>query len=221
MRVEEEKAVIWDMDGVIADTGPYHLKAWQETFSKRGIEFTENDFRHSFGMRNDAIIPVILGKEIMREEIDRISYEKEAVFRRLIGGDIKPLPGVIALMKSLAEAGFKMALASSTPRENIRLVTGSLGIEKYLESIAGAEDVQRGKPDPQVFLLAAEGLGVKLENCIVIEDAVAGVTAARRAGMRCLAVTTTHPRGSLREADLIVDSLEEVSVDDIERLLDD
>jgi len=213
------RAVIWDLDGVIANTTTYHLKAWRETFRKRGVEFNKDNFRHSFGLRNDDIIPVILGREMSRKEIDRISYEKEAMFRQLIGNKIKPLPGAIELMKSLAGTGFQQALASSTPRENIRLVIGSLGIEDYLRCMIAAEDVSLGKPDPQVFLLAAKRLGVEPGNCIVIEDAVAGVAAARRAGMRCLAVTTTHPRASLGEADLIVDSLVEVSVDDMERLL--
>ena len=215
----DARAVIWDLDGVIADTAPYHLKAWQETFWEMGKEFTEEDFRHSFGLRNDAIIPKILGREMSRDEIERISCEKEAVFRRLIGNNVKPLPGVMELMKSLASAGFQMALASSTPRENIRLVIGALGIENYLKCVNAAEDVSRGKPDPEVFLLAAGGLGIEPRNCIVIEDAIAGVAAARNAGMRCLAVTTTHPRSSLKDADLVVDSLETVTVDDMERLL--
>jgi len=215
----DARAIIWDLDGVIADTAPYHLKAWQETFRKRGIEFTEDDFRHSFGLRNDAILAGILGKEISNEEINSISYEKEAAFRRIIGQNINPLPGVMELMKSLAAAGFQMALASSTPRENITLVIGSLGIKNYLQCMIAAEDVVRGKPDPQVFLLAAQGLGVEPGNCVVIEDAVAGVAAARSAGMYCLAVTTTHPRGSLKEADLIVDTLEAVTVNTLQKLL--
>jgi len=212
-------AIIWDLDGVIADTAPYHLKAWQQTFRKRDVELTEEDFRHSFGLRNEAIIPGILRKEITGEEIERISSEKEEAFRRLIGQNISPLPGAIELMKSLAEAGFQMALASSTPIENIELVTERLGVKRYFQCIICAGDVSKGKPDPQVFLLAARGLGAEPENCIVIEDAVAGVTAAKRAGMRCLAVTTTHPRGDLKEADLIVDTLEAVTVDDMDRLL--
>jgi beta-phosphoglucomutase family hydrolase len=219
MTGKSRKGVIWDLDGVIADTAHYHRKAWQETFRKMGREFTEDDFKYSFGLRNYDIIPGILGKEISNEEINRISDEKEVVFRRLIAGNIKPLPGVIVLMKSLEDAGFQMGLASSTPRENIHLVLEGLGIRNYLKCVIAAEDVSRGKPDPQVFLLAAVKLGIEPGDCIVIEDAVAGVAAARSAGMRCLAITTTHPRGSLREADLIVDSLVEVSVDDIERLL--
>ena len=214
-----DRAVIWDMDGVIADTAAYHKQAWQETFQKRGVNFTEDDFKHSFGLRNDSIIPHILGEGVSQEKIAIIADEKEESFRRIIGQNIKPLPGVISLIKSLAEANFKLALASSTPIENIQLLTKSLGISSYFQSIVADKDVSEGKPSPQVFLLAAQKLGVEPKNCVVIEDAVAGVAAAKRAGMRCIAVTTSHPRGSLEEADLIVDTLESVTVPDLEKLL--
>ena len=213
------KAVIWDMDGVIADTAPYHLKVWQEVLRKRGVSFTEEDFRHCFGQRNDTIIRNALGKEVSQEEIDTIAKEKEAGFRQRIRQNLKPLPGAIKLIKSLAEGGFKLALASSAPIENIQLVIIGLGISDYFHAIITGRDVTEGKPSPQSFLLAAQKLGIEPKNCVVIEDAVAGVSAAKKAGMRCLAITNTHPRTSLTEADLIVDTLEEVSVNDLERLL--
>lgn len=207
------------MDGVIADTAPYHLKAWQEIFQKRGVKFTEDDFRHSFGQRNDTIIKNTLGDKVSQDEIEAMANEKEESFRRRIGQNIKPLPGVIELLRSLKEHRFKMALASSAPMENIQLLTQSLGISSYFQSIISDEDVTEGKPSPQVFQLAAQKLEAEPENCIVIEDAITGVTAAKRAGMHCLAVTTTHPGHSLMEADLVVDTLEAVSVSDLERLL--
>ncbi len=161
------------------------------------------------------------GKTIadIQEEINAISNEKEASFRQAIRQHIRALPGVIELMNSLARNGFSLALASAAPMENVRLLTESLGINRLFQGMVSAEDVAEGKPNPQVFLLAAERLGVKPENCIVIEDAVAGVAAAKRAGMRCLAVTNTHPRASLAEADLIVDTLAEVTAPDLADLL--
>ncbi|HEY92225.1 MAG TPA: HAD family phosphatase [Dehalococcoidia bacterium] len=213
------KAVIWDMDGVIADTAPYHFKAWQEVFRKREVNFNEEDFRRNFGQRNDTIISNVLGEGLSPSEIDAIAGEKEIDFRQRVSQHIKPLPGAIKLIKSLGKHGFKIALASSAPTENIRLVTQGLGINNYFQSIVSGRDVTEGKPNPQVFLLAAKKLGVKPKNCIVIEDAVAGITAAKRAGMRCLAITNTRPKTSLVEADLIVDTLEAVSVSDLEQLL--
>jgi len=215
----EAKSVIWDMDGVIADTAPFHLSAWQKVFQERGVKFTKEDFRHSFGQRNDTIIRKTLGEETSQEEIDAISGKKEASFRRRIRRNLKPLPGVIKLITSLEEQGFKMALASSAPIENIQLLNTGLGIDNYFQTIISDKDVTEGKPSPQGFLLAAQRLGVEPRNCVVIEDAVAGVTAAKRAGMHCLAITNTHPRRSLKEANLIVDTLEGVSINDIEGLL--
>ncbi len=215
----EIAAVIWDMDGVLADTAPHHLLAWRETFAKRGIKFTEEDFMRGFGIRNDAIIRNVLGEQTTPEEIEAIAREKEATFRRIIGKDIKPLPGALDLLKALDENGIKMAIASSTVIENIHLIISSLGIEKYFEVIITGHDVTEGKPNPQVFLLAARRLGAEPKNCIVVEDAVAGVKAAKRAGMYCVAITSTHPREKLKEADLIVDTLEAVTVKDLERLI--
>ena len=213
------RAVIWDMDGVIADTAPYHLPAWQEVFQKSGVKFTEEDFRHTFGQRNDTIIRNALGEEVSQDEIDAIASEKEESFRRRIGQNLKPLPGVIKLIESLTRHGFKLALSSSAPIENIQLLLTGLGIHTYFQSIISGGDITEGKPSPQGFLLAAQKLGVEPGDCIVIEDAIAGVAAAKRAGMRCLAVTNTHPRTSLTEADLIIDTLQEVSIDNLEGLL--
>jgi len=211
-------AVIWDMDGVIADTGPYHLKAWQETFGSRGVAFSEEDFRRHFGQRNDTIIGETLGSGMPADEVKVVAAEKEERYRRLVARHITPLPGAIALIESLAAKGVKMAIASSAPMENIQLIIGSLGLADYFRTVVWGEEVTEGKPSPQGFLLAAKKLGVKPDSCLVIEDAVAGVSAAKSAGMKCLAVTNSHPAARLNEADLIVDALSKVTIDDITAL---
>ena len=215
----EIAAVIWDMDGVLADTVHQHLLAWRETFAKRGIDFTDEDFKRGFVVRNDAIIKNTLGEQTTEAEIETIAREKEATFRRIIGKDIKPLPGALELIRTLYDRGIRMAIASSTTIENIHLIVGSLGIEKYMKAVITGHDVTEGKPHPQVFLLAAHRIGAEPKNCIVFEDAVAGVKAAKSAGMYCVAVSNTHPEEKLNEADLIVDSLEEVTIKDLEKLL--
>jgi len=213
------RAVIWDMDGVIADTAEFHRAAWQEAFRKRGVQFTEELFRRTFGQRNETVIRTVLGQDVSQEEIDTIGDEKEADYRRRIERSIRALPGVSKLLASLAEKGFGQAIATSAPLENVRQILGSLGIEGCFQVIVSARDVTEGKPSPQGFLLALRRLGVHPPDCVVIEDAVAGVAAARRAGIRCLAVTNSHPRESLGEADLVLDSLEEVTVATLERLV--
>ena len=209
------EAAIWDMDGVIADTAPYHFKAWREVFQKRGVNFTEEDFKRNFGQRNDTIIRNTLGGSISPSEVDVVASEKEENFRRRIGQNVKPLPGAVELIRLLKERGVKMAIASSAPIENIQLVSRGLGINNYFQAIVWGREVTEGKPSPLGFLLAAKKLEVEPRNCVVIEDAIAGVTAAKRAGMKCLAVTNTHSRMSLMEADLVVDTLEAISVDDL------
>ena len=208
-------AVIWDMDGVIADTGPYHFMAWQDVFGKRGVNFTEADFQHNFGKRNDTIVRYAFSGNISSEEADVITTEKEKSFRRRVAKNVKPLPGAVQLIKVLEEKGVKMAIASSAPPENIRLVAGRLGIYQCFDAIVWGREVTEGKPSPQVYLLAARKLGVDPQNCIVIEDALAGVIGAKKAGMKCLAVTNTHSRDSLHEADLVVDTLESVDFNDL------
>ena len=212
------EAVLWDMDGVIADTGLYHCRAWQEVFQKRGVSFTEDDFKRHFGQRNDTIIRDTLGSQVSPGEVDAIAAEKEENYRRRVAQNIKPLPGAIELIEALRKDSLKMAIASSAPMENIQLIIRGLGIDDCFQAIVWGREVTEGKPSPQVFLLAARKLGIKPPGCLVIEDAVAGVEAATRAGMKCLAVTNSHPRTSLQEADLVVDTLEAVSVSDLQKL---
>jgi beta-phosphoglucomutase len=212
------EAVLWDMDGVIADTGEYHFQAWQEVFGKRGAIFSKKDFMDHFGQRHDTIIRFVLGENVSPSELDTVTEEKQLAYRRLVAGHVQAFPGAIELIQSLEEHGIKSAIASSAPPENIDIILGELDIKDLFQAITWGTEVAEGKPDPEIFLLAAEKLEVPPENCLVIEDAVAGVTAAGLAGMKCLAVTNSHPADSLRHADLVVDSLENVSVPDLERL---
>lgn len=213
------KALAWDLDGVIADTAPSHFLAWQRLALDRGIAFTESDFKRAFGKRNQEIIAEKFGADIPDREMETLARRKEEVFRRIIGRSVKPFPGALNLMLSLKAAGWKMAVVSSTPIENLELILGSLQIIGLFETVVSDKDVSRGKPDPEGFLLAAERLGATPSSCVVIEDAIAGVSAAKNAGMKCVAVTNTHPAERLRDADLVVDSLEEVTVETLENLL--
>jgi len=205
------KAVLWDLDGVLVDTAPFHFQAWQELFQSLGKGFAEVDFRRTFGLRNDAILGDILG-ELTPTEIERLAQKKEELYRQKIEGRVTAIPGAMGLLRRLQQRGRKSAIVSSTTRENVRVVLGSLGLEGAFEAVVAEEDAPKGKPDPQGFLVAAEKLGVAASECVVIEDAPGGVEAAKRAGMRCIGVTTSRPRGGLAAADLVVDSLEEAAV---------
>jgi len=209
------EAVLWDLDGVIADTAEYHYQAWVDIFGERGVKFNREDFMRLFGRRHDAIIKFGLGDNISREEFNAITRKKQADYRRRVADNIIPLPGAIELIKSLQEQGIKSAIASSAPLENIEIIIRGLHIENCFDTIVCGTEVAEGKPSPQIFLLAAEKLGAPAGNCAVIEDAIAGVAAAKRAGMKCVAVTNSHPRNSLKKADLIVSTLESVTIADL------
>jgi len=207
-----KKTILWDMDGVIVNSNSYHFAAWQETFARRGVEFSKDAFTRLFGVRDDSIIRSAMGGEPRQEELDTIAREKEANFRTKIRGNVKPLPGAIRLLNMVKKGNFKQALVSSAPEANISLITGELNLGGFFNLIVSGKEVAESKPSPGIFLLAAEKLKVEPKDCVVIEDSPFGVKAAKAAGMRCLAVANTHPKKELEEADKVVDSLEEIEL---------
>jgi len=213
------KGVIFDLDGVLVDSSEFHFRAWQIWAERHGTTMTYEFFRETFGMVNDNIIPHLIPRKLSKEELRALSDEKEAIFREIAKGRIKPLNGAVELVRALQSAGYKLAIGSSTPRKNIEVVLESIGLDDAFEVCIAAEDVTKGKPEPDVFLKASAAIDVPPSRCVVIEDAVAGVEAAKRAGMKAIAVTTTHPRERLKQADIIVESIADVTVDMIEELL--
>jgi len=206
------EAALWDMDGVIADTADYHYSAWRDVLKERGVDFSKADFMRHFGQRHDTIIKFALGDNYSPENMEAITEQKQALYRRRVSKNIVPMPGAVALIKSLNKHGIKTAIASSAVAQNIQVILKGLGIYDCFQAIAFGTEVAEGKPSPQIFQLAAKKLGVKPENCVVFEDAIAGVAAAKHAGMKCVAVTNSHPGAKLKNADLIVDSLEKVDI---------
>jgi len=209
---QSKKTILWDMDGVISDSCSFHFAAWQETFAVRGIEFTKEDFTHLFGTRNDFIIGSIMGKELSERDVKIMVQEKEEAFRRKATGRIQPFPGVVRLLNALKKGNFRLGLVSSAPRENIDLALGELNLAGIFNCIVFGQEVSESKPSPQIYLLAAEKLQATPNDCTVIEDSPLGVKAAKTAGMKCLAVTNTHRRENLQEADTVVDSLQNVDL---------
>lgn len=211
------RAVLWDLDGTLIDSAEYHWLAWREILAGEGFDLTREQFASSFGQRNDTVLRGHFGPEFPVNEIARIGDAKETRYRELIqAGGIELLPGARRWLAVLAEAGWRQAVASSAPRLNIEAILAALGIETLLASVVAAEDVRHGKPNPEVFLVAAARLDVPPARCIVVEDAPAGVAAARGAGMRSIGVGEHH--ASL-PADYVVRSLEDLPADTFERLL--
>jgi beta-phosphoglucomutase len=209
-------AVLWDLDGTLADSREYHWQAWRDTMASLGVVLTEAQFAASFGQRNDRILATWVGDVLPAAEVQRVGDEKEALYRRLIRqAGIQPLRGAAEWVRALAARGWRQAIASSAPRENVVVMADALGFIGLIDAFVGAEDVRAGKPAPDVFLRAAELVGVPPERCVVVEDAEAGVAAARRAGMRAIGVGG----GSVAAADLLTVFLDELPDDAFERLI--
>ncbi|MFW6118552.1 MAG: HAD-IA family hydrolase [Chloroflexota bacterium] len=209
---QSKKAILWDMDGVIADSYSFHFAAWQETFAKRGVKFTKEDFSKLFGTRNDFIIGSIMGGKLPERDVKIMVQEKEENFRQKATGNIKPFPGALRLLNAIKRGNFKLGLVSSAPKENIDLVLSGLNLEGMFDCIVFGQRVSESKPSPQIYLLAARELEVTPNDCLVIEDSPLGVKAAKTAGMKCMAIANTHPRQKLQEADKVADSLEDVDL---------
>lgn len=202
--MSERSAVLWDMDGTLVDSEEYHWLSWQEAMQAEGVAITHEQFLETFGQRNDAILPRWLGPGAGRERIERVGDAKERRYRELVKqGGLAPLPGVDAWVRRLHGEGWRQAIASSAPRANVDVVLEVIGLGACFDAVVSAEDVTIGKPDPQVFLKAASHLNAPPARCIVVEDAAAGVEAARRAGMRSIGVSRKALPADLAVASLV------------------
>jgi HAD superfamily hydrolase (TIGR01509 family) len=211
------RAVLWDMDGTLLDSTEYHWLAWRAALRVEGITLSYDGFLASFGQRNDTILRGHFGPAIPVAEIERIGDAKEERYRDLVRErGIALLPGVERWLRRLHAEGWRQAIASAAPRANVDTILAIVDAGACFQAIVSAEDVQRGKPDPQVFLVAAERLGVPTARCVVVEDAPPGIEAAHRGGMRAIGVRTSHPG---LEADIAVGTLDELPDDAFEAVL--
>ena len=206
-----ERGVIWDLDGVLADTGEAHYQAWATVLSERKIPFDRAAFDRVFGMNNRGALTELLGRVPNDEELGEIAGRKEILFRQFTEQLVLPMPGALRLLDELAGAGWVQGVASSAPQENIDLLVDTFDIRRYFAVILSGAGLPAGKPDPSLFLQTARGLHLPPEQCVVVEDAPAGVEAARRAGMPCIAVATTRPREILGPGPVFAD-LQSVTV---------
>lgn len=201
------RAVLWDLDGTLVDSENYHWQSWQHAMALDGTTVTHKQFTQTFGQRNETILRGWLGDDAAPERIQRVADAKEIEYRRLAEErGLTPLPGAADWLVRLQATGWKQAIASSAPRLNVDVMLRALKLEHYFDAIVASEDVTKGKPDPEVFLTAAARLGLPASRCIVVEDAAAGVEAARRAGMRSIGVS----RAAVLPADVFVRSLSDL-----------
>ena len=213
--------VIFDLDGVLVDTGWAHKQSWYDLAEKEGFDMSDDFFYKTFGMRNDQIIPMLAGRGTSSKEVERLSQWKEERYRELIVENLTLPPGVGELLGDLKRSGFLLAVGSSAPKANLNLVLERVKIRDYFNACVTGEEVIKGKPAPETFVKAAQKLGLPPDCCAVVEDAVQGVEAGKAAGMPVVAVTTTRDRSALSAADIIVDGLGELKAKDFAKLLKD
>ena len=201
------------MDGTLVDSRAMHWRSWQEALAAAGVAVTEAQFLATFGQRNDRILERWLGERATPARIREVGDAKEVAYRRMVAEEgLAPLPGAADWVRRLDAAGWRQAIASSAPRLNVEVVLRVIGLERLFGAVVAAEDVRHGKPDPEVFLTAAERLGVPPGRCVVVEDAEHGIEAARRGGMRAIGV------GGV-QGEVTVPSLEDLPPDAFEILV--
>lgn len=200
------RAVIFDLDGTLLDNNAYHLKSWVEYLKNKGREISELEYNaHINGRTNRDVIEYIYNREMNEEEILQYSLEKEALYRKIYEPFIKPVPGLLNFLQILEHKHIPMAIATSGIQPNIDFMFEQVPIRKYFKVVVNSSHIVKGKPDPEIYLKAASMLGVPPANCLVFEDAVVGINAAKAAGMKVVAIATTQPKAELSGADRIVD----------------
>lgn len=213
IKTDTYKAVIFDMDGTMADTIPWHKKSYEILFKRLNMPFSDQYYKkHIIGRKNSEIFPIIFMNK-SKDEINTLIYEKEAIFRDIYKHDIEEVTGLTNLIHSIKTKGLTLAIATTAPLENREFFFTYLKLPKTLFAvIVGDEEVKHGKPHPEIYLKTAKKLGIKSNTCLVFEDSASGVKSAKTAGMKVVAVATNKMPETLHEADYIVNDFSEIEL---------
>lgn len=215
----QQRAFIFDMDGTIVDNMGFHTRSWLEFFSRRGHAVDEAAFfAATAGRTGHEIIGQFLGDGLEHDDVTALINEKEVLYREIYAPHLRAVEGFGALVSAAQAAGIRLAVGTAAPPSNVDFTLDGLGVRELFDTVVGAADVKRGKPEPDVFLLAAERCGADPAHCIVFEDAPLGVEAARRAGMRCIVLTTTLPAEAFSAFDNVICIARDFSEIDINNL---
>jgi beta-phosphoglucomutase len=213
------QAVIFDMDGVICHTNPYHSIAFKQFFAKRNLNPTEEEFKlHMYGKNNGYILSYFLGREIQGEELVELEFEKESLFREIYQPEVQPISGYLDFLNVLNQSGLSIGVATSAPRANLDLILGTLAIKETMGSMLASEDVSKHKPDPEVYLKTAANLKIDPAHCLVFEDSFSGASAGLNAGMKVVGVLSTHKKEELPVCDLYINDYSELDIVQVQQL---
>lgn len=215
-------AVIFDMDGVIVDTNPYHVIALKNFCEKYGFSLSEDEMRNEiFGRTNRVWLKKLFGEETPDIELKKYEEEKEASFRSIYAPHIKLVPGLTGFLDQLERNKIQKAIATSAPKKNVNFVIAKTGISKYFEIVVDSEYVTNSKPHPEIYLKTAAALNLPARNCVVIEDSLSGVEAGKRAGCKVIGITTTHSKNELKETDLTIKNFDSMSMTKLSLLFEE
>ena len=212
------KGVIFDMDGVLVDNRDAHIEAFEIICRKYGVPFDREKFMPTFGMTNDLILERLMPEVIKTTDWKKIAVEKENIYREIFERTIAPAKGRVDFLKALKKEGYKTAVGSSGNTPNVNFVLDRCGIAGYFDAIANGDMITRGKPDPEVYLLAAKKLELAPGECIVVEYAPVGIRAARSAGESVVAIASTFRREDLSDYDILIDDFTQITPEDIRNL---
>jgi HAD superfamily hydrolase (TIGR01509 family) len=215
-------ALIFDMDGVLVNSNPFHLEKWVEFLTLHSVTFERDQLpKLILGQRNDTALRHFFGQDLSMETSRQLGFELEEAFRKSFKSHATPLPGLEDLIVAAQGAGIPMAVASSAMLMNVDFVVDALGFREYFKYIVSGDDVSLPKPDPEIYLKAAQNLGLEPQDCVAFEDSFVGIESAKGAGMKCVAIASSFPIKELTaqtHADLAVPSFQEVSLDKLRRL---
>jgi len=216
----ELKAILFDLDGTLLDNNEVHYNAWKKYLKDNGKEISDEDFKENIsGRTNQDAVEHIYNKKMSQEEAEKYYLKKEEIYREMFEPDIKAISGLEKFLEDLQKHNITMAIATSGIQVNIDFMFEHVPIKKYFEKVINANDIENGKPDPEIFLKTAEELDVPAENCIVFEDSIAGVQAGKAAGMKVVALTTTHTNEELSEADLVIKDYTEINYEKLTSII--
>jgi beta-phosphoglucomutase family hydrolase len=215
-------AALFDMDGVLVDNTDYHINAWLQFAQRHGFPLTKDQYVDNINGRVSAdAMAYVFRRPIVTDELASLTEEKESVYRELYAPYLKPTPGLLAFLDQLKAENIKLAVGTSAPVSNVSFTLDGLLLRPYFDAIVDASMIQHGKPNPEIYLTAAQRLGIDPAYCVVFEDALAGIEAGLRAGMTVIALATTHTHAELADtgAALIIDDFTGLTVDAVRSLV--
>lgn len=212
-------AVIFDMDGVIVDSNPYHKIALRQFCEKHGYHLSDEELKSRiFGRTNKDWLMNLFNEKVTSQQIKEFEEEKESLFRKIIAPHIQPMKGLIPFLETLEKQKIPRAVATSAPPTNVQFTLEKTGTKKYFQVVVDGDMVENSKPHPEIYLKTIAAIHFPAEKCIVVEDSLSGITAGRAAGCKVIGITTTHTREELSATDLVIDDFDQLTFDDLLKL---